>query len=132
MATAVSMTSSTDRRESEPHLKPIWKLVARGTWASGDTAAVTLTLPNLNGIINGISIKNSNATNAITVSVSLTDEQSGVYPNITGLAENASHVKTAPTNFDEISVNGDYTLTITPSGDPGASGLIVDVEIRGV
>ena len=132
MATTGVITSTTDRRSVEPHRKQTWEVVARATWASGDTAAVTITVPNVNGILGSMTVKNSNATNPITVSASLTDELGGVYPNFTAIAENSSAVKTSSTDFDAVPINGDYTLTITPSGDPGASGLTVDVSLKGV
>ncbi len=112
---------------------------ARLSWASGETSAVTDWKGGITMIVERIDVIVSNATNAITFAATFTDEN-GVEPivstNFATVAENAATVKFAtlasPDFPAAMLVNNDITLSLTPSGDPGASGATVDVIMYGV
>jgi hypothetical protein len=106
--------------------------IAQQTWASGVTAAINITTHNLNGRCEQIEVLVNNATNAITFTVAIASEDSGTLYSQAGIAENATTVYKATsdaTDFDAFLVDGSVTITLTPSGDPGASGVTVDLAL---
>jgi len=101
------------------------------TWASGASGAKTATL-NLNGICEQIEVKVNNNTGDRTATVALATANGGTLFNVSGIAENATTVLKATsdaTDFDAFLCDGAITATITPSGDPGESGMTVDVYV---
>lgn len=98
------------------------------SWASGETGALTATLSGHNGRITQIIVKNSNATNAITVTVAITDDSSFTMFSAASIPENADNPLSAAVDI----TNDTYTFTVTPSGDPGASGMTTDIAIYGI
>jgi len=103
---------------------------AQQSWASGESAALAPTLQNVNGKCEQVIVVVSNATNGITFTVAITDSDSGSLFSKAAIAENGTTVLKATsdaTDFDAFLADGTLTATITPSGDPGASGVTVDV-----
>lgn len=106
--------------------------VAQQTWAAAASDAQSVTVANVNGRCEQIEVKINNNTNNVTATVAIASENSGTLYSQAGIAENATTVYKATsdsTDFDAFLVDGDLTLTITPSGVPGASGLTVDVYL---
>ena len=104
------------------------------SWASGVTSSKTAEL-NVNVTIERIDVIVSNATNAITMSIKMTDENSATcVDTIATISENATSTylaSKATPDFPACPVNNTLTLTVTPSGDPGTSGVTADVIIYG-
>ncbi len=99
------------------------------SWASTETAALTDTITT-NGVLIQALVGLSNATNAITVTFTLTGPDSFVVFTSSALAEN-NPVASPITLALDIPLDGTYTLTVTPSGDPGASGITADIKFLG-
>lgn len=102
---------------------------------SADANAVAQTI-NIPGSIylSRIDVVTSNSTNAITYTVALTDAASITLFSKASITENSPHSysPTASTpDFNSVPIMGTHTLTVTPSGDPGASGGTVDVTLWG-
>lgn len=126
--------ASYDRRYQGDNFRVARIEIAQQSWASGITTAATGTTgtANLNGICEQIEVVVSNATNGITFTVALASAQAGALFSKAAIAENATTVLKATsdsTDFDAFLACGTLTWTITPSGDPGASGVTVDVYI---
>ena len=105
------------------------------SWASGNTDVLTPTLANMNFLVESITVVISNATNGITFTVTITDQDSTQLYTQAAIPENASTLylatKATP-DFPAFPVADDtLTATMTPSGDPGASGVTVDLILRG-
>ncbi len=107
----------------------------QATWASGVTAAVAPTM-QVNGCIEQIAVKVNNNTGNRTATVTITDDNSATLFTQSGIAENAtttyfarSYKATQDAGFNPFLAAGTLTATITPSGDPGASGMTVDVYL---
>jgi hypothetical protein len=108
---------------------------AQATWASGVSSAVVKTL-NVNGVCEQIAVKVNNNTGNRTATVTITDENGATLFTKSGIAENAtatyfarSYKGTPDADFNPFLVAGTLTATITPSGDPGESGMTVDVYL---
>jgi len=129
MAAAV-YTNSIDNRKNSSY--PIAAFVFDDiTQSSGETAAETTDEP-CNLLCERIDVIVSNATNSITVDVSITDENGTELVAFTSLAENTNHVKLASVpDFDAFPAVGTLTASVTPSGDPGASGVTTEIIIYG-
>lgn len=110
--------------------------IAQQSWAAAASGAATVTLANMNGICEQIEVKLNNNTNNVTATVAIASALGGTLFSQAGIAENATTVLTAlsnkgtqDANFNPFLVDGNLTMTITPSGAPGASGLTVDVTV---
>ncbi len=108
--------------------------VAQQTWISGNTDVLTPTLANLNGEIVQVEVDVAeNTTNNITFTLAITTPDSGQVFSIAAIADNGATVFTAlsdSTDFDAfVGANDTFTFTLTPSGDPGATGATVDVNV---
>lgn len=108
---------------------------AQATWASGITAAVEKTL-NVNGCCEQIAVKVNDNTGNRTATVTIKDENNATLYSKSAIAENAtttyfarSYKATQDADFNPFLAVGTLTATITPSGDPGASGMTVDVYL---
>lgn len=105
--------------------------ITQMSWGAAATDAQTEAL-TVNAVLTEMSVKISAATNAITFTVSLVDEYGGTRYTQSGIAVNGTTV--LPTAFGAgMAVNcaGDLTLTVTPSGAPGAGGVTVDIDVLG-
>jgi hypothetical protein len=108
------------------------KKVAQHTFADGVTTALSKTLPNIRGICEQIEVVVNNNDGDATAIVTIADDLSGTLFTKSGIAENATTVLKATsdaTDFDAFQSVGDLTVTVTPSGDPGESGMTVDVYL---
>lgn len=134
--------SAIDKREAEKH--PIARYdITQLTWASGNTDTLTATLnadshnasldPNsINGLVSNFTFKTNNSTNAITYTVTVTNDLDGSVATFTSVPENASTFENGydtDDNFVAFSVAGTLTFTVAPSGDPGASGGTFDMSM---
>jgi len=100
----------------------------------GGTTEVTDEVP-INMTIKTIVVRAGNATNGITFTLKLTDDNGAVHLTKATIAENAKTVllsTKATADFDEFCMNGKVTVGITPSGDPGDGGVDVNIDLYGV
>lgn len=117
------MPTITDRR-TETH--PVWSYkIDQLSWASGSSAAQAVQL-HINGIVRGFMVTVSDNTNDVTVTVAFRDADDKTIVSHAAIAENASTLKE-----DNVWLDGNCDLVVTPSGVPGASGLTVDVRLFG-
>ena len=97
-------------------------------WVTTETAALTETV-NINGRCTQIEVNVAeNTTNAITFTVLAASPLSGTLYTLAAIADNGTTVlklQPATTDIGQWSANGDVLFTITPSGDPGATGATV-------
>jgi hypothetical protein len=108
--------------------------IPQASWASGETAAVTGTVPCLRGRVDQIEVKVSDNDGGKTVTVTLTSPNGGQLFTKGTIAKASTTVLKATSDaadFDAFYIEGTLSYTITPSGDPGASGLTVDVYLYG-
>lgn len=132
MAVSATLTSKLDRRNTDPN-QPVWRARATFTWATGDgSTAQTVTLNNMNGVIQAAVISISEVTGNPTVDVTLTDDLSAELAAFSTLADGTKHYKDEG-DFNNIPVAGDVIISVDPSADPGGSAqtLTVIVELRG-
>ena len=106
--------------------RPIGRIkLAQFSWASGASAASTVTMP-LNGIMRVMIVVVSSSTNSVTATVAITDEDSYTLYSLGTIGAGATTVTTL-TADTEIWVPSGSSVTVTPSGDPGTTGVTVDV-----
>jgi len=101
------------------------------SWASGETAAIEVTLPNANGRCEQIAVTVNDNTGNRTLTVTLTDENSAQVYTKAAIPENATTVYNAnkgTPDFPAFLMNGPITVSLTPSGDPGASGMTATAD----
>lgn len=129
MAVSATQTSWSRRRAG----RPIWKWVGTYVWETGDGHdEQELTINNLNGIVEAVTINASTLTTAPTLTLNLTDAHSGVACSLTALAVGTVHYKDAD-DFKPIPIAGELTIGIDPSADIAgtAQTLTVIVAIKG-
>lgn len=110
--------------------------VTQHTFANGVTAALEKTLNAVRGICEQIEVViNDNDGNA-TATVTITSDISGQLYSKAGVPENATTVYrarglagTTDSDFPAFACCSDLTVKVEPSGDPGASGMTVDVYL---
>lgn len=114
-----------DRRGDPTH--PVVRVdVESHTWISGETAAVDKTV-DLNAIWRSAVVEVSNPTNVITVTLALLDQDGCSRSSTAAIARNASTL----VSLTGLWIDEAMTVRVTPSGDPGASGLTVTVHLYG-
>lgn len=127
------MAATFDDRQSLR--KPIARYeLAQQTWVSGNSDVLTPTLAKINGEIVQVEVDVAeDTTNNITFTLAITTPNSGSVFSIAAIADNGATVFTALSDSTDFNgfVAGDDTLTctLTPSGDPGATGATVDVNV---
>jgi hypothetical protein len=102
-------------------------VIPQQTWADDVTAAITLT-HMIRGKVTQISVKIND--NDATLTLTISDENAGQLFSKAAIPKNATTVYKATsdaTDFNAFICDGKITLLFTPSGDPGANGLEVDV-----
>ena len=125
MAGSSILTSSVERRNVEPNIKPVWEAVLTFTFASGDTAEVKHALP-LNGLLQKIVVTNSGATAVVTSTVAMDDNADNEIFSAATLAESTTY------NYSvNEPVAGTIDIGVTPSTDP-LSAYSVTVTLRGI
>jgi hypothetical protein len=111
--------------------KPVWReKPAQFAWLSTVTAAIEIDLVT-NGRMRWVIGVTNNSTNGITYTTTIADSDGTVMYTKTNWAENATE-KVVLTSDTEIFIPSNSTLTITPSGDPGASGGTFDITLIGI
>ena len=108
--------------------------VDRASWASGEDSAVEMTVTGVNCILKRMQVIASDTTNSITFTVAITDENGGTVLSIAGISDDATTDKNAlkaTPDFSPVVLANTLTVTVTPSGDPGASGATVDIILYG-
>ena len=106
------------------------------TWASGETSAKT-TFKHVNMLLDRIDVLINQPTNNLTVNMTFADQNLVVVidaTNFTALDDGTKHIMLStkiPADFSTITLNDDITITITPSGDPGATALTVTPIFKG-
>ena len=107
----------------------------QATWATGVTAAVEKTV-TVNGECGRIAVAVNDNTGNRTATVTIVDENGAEVFSEAAIAENDttsfgaySNKATQDADFNPFLSVGVLTATITPSGDPGSSGMTVDVYL---
>jgi hypothetical protein len=99
-------------------------------WASGESAALTDTLV-MNGLCRQVEVDVAeNTSNNVTFTVAVTTPDGGSLFSVAAIADNGSTILKATsdaTDFDAFLAAETVTVTVTPSGDPGATGATVNV-----
>ena len=111
--------------------RPVARIkLAQFAWASGATAAVTKELP-FNGVVKAhVAVITDNTGNR-TATIAVVDGDSYSLYSVAAIPENAT-TTTVLTRDTEIYVPSGCSVSVTPSGDPGAGGMTVDVTLYGV
>jgi len=137
-----SFGASVDRRNQEPYTKKVFRIEATQiTQVSGDANDVSTTV-NVNGIIRQITVGINNNDGDATATVAIIDDNGSVLFTTASVAESTSAAPVAqhymPVSASDanalplaIPVTGTITLNVDLSGDPGASGMEVDVVLYG-
>jgi hypothetical protein len=111
--------------------KPVWReKPVQFTWLSTVTAGIEIDLIT-NGRMRWVIGTTNNSDNGITYTTTIADSDGTVMYTKTNWAENATE-KVVLTSDTEIFIPSNSTLTITPSGDPGASGGTFDITLIGI
>jgi hypothetical protein len=122
---------ATEDYRNSINTKPVWReLMPQFTWASGVSAAVEKDIVT-NGRMRWIIGTANDSTNAITYTTTIADSDGTVLYTKTDWAEAATE-KVVLTGDTEIFIPSNATMTITPSGDPGATGGTFDVTMIGI
>ncbi len=123
---AVVLTSSVERRNQEPLIKPVWEHVITATFDDDDTAAITHALP-VNGILLKVILNAPNGANgAVTYQVTIDDNGDNE------IFDSGEQAETLTYAFDTYEpVTGTIDINIGPSAVIGDTQDIV-VTIRGI
>jgi len=107
------------------------------TWASGVTAAKSFTY-KIEGRIEQIEVKINNNTGDRTLTLAIASQNGATLFSQAAIAENAttrynanSEKGTQDASYDAFLVDEICTFTVTPSGDPGTSGMTADIVLYG-
>ena len=123
------MTERIDRAEGRSK-RPIARVkLAQFSWATGETAAVEKELP-FNGIVKAFVTVVSANTNDRTVTVAIVDGDSYSLYSLGSISHTAT-TTTVLTRDTEIYVPSGCSVKVTPSDDPGATGVTADVTFYG-
>ena len=138
---AVGATTTKDSRYAPQY--PIVRLQeGQLSWASGESGALTIQIGTANKLANllleRIDVIASNSTNAITYTIAIADENAAdIVSAIALIPENDTTTLSAfetaadSADFKAIAINNILTITVTPSGVPGATGSTIDVVLYG-
>ena len=105
------------------------------SWSTGEGHAAATTIRYVNMTIDRIDVLISSVTANPTVNLTFADDNSVTIidaTNFTGLADGTKHTlwaKKATADFTEVSVNGEVTVTVDPSADPGGSDQVLTVDV---
>lgn len=135
----LSFGASTDRRNLEPNTKKIFRVeIPQMSRVNGDANDVDDTV-NVNGTIRQITVGVNNNTGNKTVLVSLVDDNGSVLFTTETIAEDTNSAPIVQHFMTESStdlplailVTGLITVDVNLSGDPGTSGMVIDVVLYG-
>lgn len=111
--------------------KPVWREVpAQFTWAAAVATAVVKDIVT-NGRMRWIIGTANDSTNAITYTTTIDDADGNTLYTKADWAEAATELVQL-TSDNEIFIPSGSTITITPSGVPGATGGTFDVTLIGI
>lgn len=108
---------------------------SQGVWAVAESAAVSKAIDfKICGTIFAMDVKINATTNNITMTVALKSTNGSVLCSVAGIADDGTTMIHAESgipdaDFNPIPIFGPLTLTMTPSGVPGAGGAECDVKI---
>jgi hypothetical protein len=120
-----------DRRTDTTNRHPVARVqFAQQSWAAAVSTGISLSIP-FNGELRHIVGTANNSTNAITYTTTIADSNGDTLYTKADWAENATElvVLTADT---AVFIPDGSTVTITPSGVPGASTGLFDLTFIGV
>ena len=111
--------------------------LAQQSWVNGVSAAIEdIDFKDVKGKCSQLEVTLNNNTNNVTATVTIKTANGGILYTKAAIPENASTVYianslggTTDSDFKAFLASGDLLVDITPSGDPGTSGLTVDVDI---
>jgi hypothetical protein len=123
---SVTLTSSVERRNQEPYIKPVWERVVTATHDGDDTGDVTQAL-NLNGLLRKVVLTVPSFTNSITGQVVIKDNGDNT------IFDSGEQTKgsTYTFNVDE-PLSGTVDVVIGVSGAAGGTGGSIVVTLRGI
>ena len=111
--------------------KPVWReKPAQFTWAAAVSTAIAIDLVT-NGRVRWIIGTANDSTNAITYTTTIADSDGTVLYTKADWAEAATE-KVVLTSDTEVFIPTGATLTVTPSGVPGATGGTFDITLIGI
>lgn len=122
----VVLTSSVERRNQEPFIKPVWEYVVTGTFDSDDTGDVTEAI-NINGILLKVILTVPDTSSAPTGQVVIKDNGDNTIFDSGEQAEAATYTF----NLYE-PLSGSIDVVIGPSGVTGTTTSDFVVTIRGI
>jgi hypothetical protein len=99
--------------------------------ASGSTDAVTATM-EIHGKCEQVEVKVNNTTSAATPTVAITSKNGGTLFSKAAITINKTNIYKSfndAADFDAFLADELCTFTVTPSADPGVSGMNVDIAI---
>ena len=123
---SITLTSSVDKRNSEPLAKPVWERIITASHDADDTGDVTQAL-NLNGLLRKIVFTVPNYTNAITGQLVIKDNGDNTIFDSGEKAKNATYTF----SLDE-PLSGTIDIVMGVSGAAGGSGGDMVATLRGV
>ena len=103
----------------------IEKIVITATYESADVGAVALTGVTMNGLLEKLTLFCPNMDNAVSMTLTVTDEDGGKVLVTPASAENDNYVF-----YLSEPVAGSLDLSFAIGGDPGASGGIFQAILR--
>ena len=118
---------------------PVFRIeVPQLSVVSGASAAVTTDV-NMNGTVRQVTVGVSDNTGNRTATVSLTSDEGSVLFTTEAVAENTTSAPVVQQFFTAsatdlplaVLTTGTVTVTATPSGDPAAGGMTIDVTLFG-
>lgn len=122
----IAFTSWVERRNQEPHIKPVWEFVITGTWEATDDSDVSLVIP-VNGIILAIILEVPTSKTSAKFEVEIGDSSEYVIFD----SGDQTAGDTCTFNVNE-PVAGSIKVWIGPSAAPGLGGAETVVIIRGI
>ena len=124
------MAEKISDKRSNANDNPVFRIkLAQFTWASGVSAAVAKPVL-VNGKVKLVIGTANDSTNAITYTTSIAEEDGHVLYTKADWAEAASEIVTL-TADTLVYLPAGCIVTITPSGDPGATGGTFDLVLIG-
>ena len=112
-------------RTSKISADAILKIIITATYENADTGAIALTDVAVNGLLEKLTLFCPNMTNAVTMTLTIIDEDGGKVLVTPASAENDNYVF-----YLSEPIAGDLDFSFAISGDPGASGGIFQAILR--
>ena len=124
---SVVLTSSVERRNQEPNIKPVWELVSTWTYDTDDAGAETISIP-INGTLQKIILTIPvTTTTGTTTQLLIKDNGDNTIFDSGEQAENDTYTF----NVSE-PLSGTIDIVIEPSAAAGTSGSAPVVTMRGI